>query len=77
MNQILTISLLSLAIVGFGFLSHFPGQLLGATVSGLVLTSSGGNYARVAYYSGGAGLLAAFVLLPARFNREKKVFAKF
>lgn len=40
-------------IVGFSVLVNSPGQMLGATLSGFVLSGSGGSYTAVACYSGG------------------------
>lgn len=58
-------------------MSHFPGEAVGTVIAGLVLTSSGGDYSKVAYYSGGVMLAASFAIIPARLSRERKFWAKF
>ncbi|ORY56451.1 major facilitator superfamily domain-containing protein [Leucosporidium creatinivorum] len=64
-------------IVGFTVLANSPGQMLGATISGLVLETGGGsNYAGVAYYAGSAMCAGAAILLWARFKNEKRIFAR-
>lgn len=50
-------------IVGFGVLANSPGQFLGATLSGLVLSSSGGWYPAVAFYAGSMMVGGALCLL--------------
>lgn len=50
-------------IVGFGVLANSPGQFLGATIAGVVLTSSGGWYPSVAFYAGSMMVGGALCLL--------------
>ena len=57
-------------IVGFTVLVNSPGQLAGATLSGLVLESSGGNYQAVAWYAGGVMIFGAVVLLYGELLHE-------
>ncbi|KAK4058890.1 hypothetical protein OIO90_000336 [Microbotryomycetes sp. JL221] len=50
-------------IVGFTVLVNSPGQLAGASISGVVLARSGGSYQAVAWYAGGVMIAGSFVLL--------------
>ncbi|KAK4053717.1 hypothetical protein OIV83_001373 [Microbotryomycetes sp. JL201] len=64
-------------IVGFTVLVNSPGQLAGASVSGVVLSKSGGNYQAVAWYAGGVMIAGAIILLYARFAHEKRILARY
>ncbi|KAM0792202.1 hypothetical protein ACM66B_004899 [Microbotryomycetes sp. NB124-2] len=64
-------------IVGFTVLVNSPGQLAGASVSGIVLSRSGGNYQAVAWYAGGVMILGSIILLYARFAHEKRILARY
>ncbi|GAA5997971.1 uncharacterized protein JCM10292_002233 [Rhodotorula paludigena] len=61
-------------ITGYVVASQSPGQLAGATVSGVVLSSSG-KYSNVGYYAGAMMLGGALLILPARFLRQPKLLA--
>ncbi|GAA6049422.1 hypothetical protein JCM3770_007333 [Rhodotorula araucariae] len=63
-------------ITGWVVASQSPGQLAGATVSGIVLSSSG-QYSHVAYYAGAMMLGGALLILPARFLRQPKLLARY
>ncbi|KAM0745862.1 MFS general substrate transporter [Meredithblackwellia eburnea MCA 4105] len=62
-------------ITGFAVMVGSPGQLLGATLAGTVLSSTGG-YNGVAYYAGGVMIAGSLCILVARFHRQKKLWAK-
>lgn len=62
-------------LVGFIILMNSWGQLVGSSISGVILTASGGNYVYVSLYSGGMMIIGGLILLPARFSREKRWFA--
>jgi hypothetical protein len=63
-------------ITGLLLLCNSPGQFLSGTLGGLILDSPGG-YSGVAYFSGSMMVGGALILLVARFQREKNVFARF
>lgn len=63
-------------IVGFIILMNAPAQLLGASISGVVLTATGGDYSKLGYFSGAMMIAGAIILIPARMSREKRVWAK-
>ncbi|ORY70805.1 major facilitator superfamily domain-containing protein [Leucosporidium creatinivorum] len=56
-------------IVGFGVLANSPGQFLGATLAGLVLSGSGGWYPSVAFYAGSMMVGGALCLLYGECGR--------
>lgn len=53
--------------VGFIVLMTAPAQLVGASLSGSILTATGGDYRLLTLYSGGVMILSALLLLPAKF----------
>lgn len=63
-------------VVGFIVAVTSLGQLLGGTLSGVVLSSSGGAYPNVAYFSGACMLSGGVILLYARFATERRLFAR-
>ncbi|GAA5864588.1 hypothetical protein JCM1840_002160 [Sporobolomyces johnsonii] len=64
-------------ITGYIVTGQSPGQLAGASIAGVVLDSTGQNYKAVAYYAGAAMVTGALCILPARFLRQRKLFARF
>ncbi|GAA5929206.1 hypothetical protein JCM3775_006764 [Rhodotorula graminis] len=63
-------------ITGWVVASQSPGQLAGASVSGVVLSSSG-EYSHVASYAGAMMLGGALLILPARFLRRPSLLARY
>ncbi|KAJ7337419.1 major facilitator superfamily domain-containing protein, partial [Mycena albidolilacea] len=63
-------------ITGFMVLANSPGQLSGATISGVVLSGSGGSWVAVSLYSGCAMLLGSACVLYARFSHDQRIWAK-
>lgn len=51
------------SIVGYVVTSQSPGQLAGASISGVVLNSTG-SYANVAYYAGTLMLVGSLCMVP-------------
>ncbi|GAA5973398.1 hypothetical protein JCM11641_003113 [Rhodosporidiobolus odoratus] len=64
------------SIVGYVVTSQSPGQLAGASISGVVLNSTG-SYANVAYYAGTLMLVGSLCMVPARVLREPRIFARY
>ncbi|GAA6063150.1 hypothetical protein JCM10212_006308 [Sporobolomyces blumeae] len=62
-------------ITGFIIAGQSPGQFAGASLSGVVLDGAG-SYRAVAYYAGSLMLFGSLCILPARFLREKRIFAR-
>ncbi|GAA5895122.1 uncharacterized protein JCM6883_002326 [Sporobolomyces salmoneus] len=62
-------------ITGYIIASQAIPQFIGASLSGLVLDGTG-SYQSVAYYSGAMMLAGSLFVLPARFMRQRKVFAR-
>ncbi|GAA6008015.1 hypothetical protein JCM11491_006578 [Sporobolomyces phaffii] len=62
-------------ITGYIIASQGIPQFIGATLSGLVLKGTG-SYQSVAYYSGALMLSGSLCILPARFLRQPKLFAR-
>ncbi|KIK64357.1 hypothetical protein GYMLUDRAFT_161130 [Collybiopsis luxurians FD-317 M1] len=63
-------------ITGFMILANSPGQFAGSTIAAVVLSSSGNNWTAVSIYSGAMQLLGAFIILYARFKKNRRVFVK-
>jgi len=63
-------------LTGLFLVCNSPGQFLSGTLGGLVLDSNSG-YSGVAYFSGSMMVGGALILLVARFQREKRLLARF
>ncbi|GAA6006263.1 hypothetical protein JCM10207_000581 [Rhodosporidiobolus poonsookiae] len=63
-------------LTGYIVTGQSPGQLAGATISGVVLSSTG-DYKNVAYYAGAMMLIGSLTLVPARLLREPRIFARY
>ncbi|GAA5880297.1 hypothetical protein JCM8547_001692 [Rhodosporidiobolus lusitaniae] len=63
-------------ITGYVVTGQSPGQLAGASISGVVYDSTG-DYKYLCYYAGAMMLLGACTLLPARFIRQPKILSRY
>ncbi|GAA5957051.1 hypothetical protein JCM10213_002889 [Rhodosporidiobolus nylandii] len=63
-------------VTGYVITCQSPGQLAGASISGAVLSATG-KYKNVAYYAGAMMLGGSMCMVPARFLRVPRLFARF
>ncbi|GAA5836790.1 hypothetical protein JCM11251_005789 [Rhodosporidiobolus azoricus] len=63
-------------ITGYIITGQSPGQLAGASVSGAIQEKTG-EYKYLCYYAGACMMCGALWMLPARFLRERRLFARF